>query len=264
MGSRFDWLYGPNLLRARGHAFDTQIFDLIAERRRPDYRGPRDLLWRLTNTQDRVTGDRLSDQEVRDEAVTLAFGGVDTTMRGFSWVWYLLAMHPWAEARVHAELDEVLGDRTPTPDDLPKLVYLRKVIDESLRLYPAIPVILRTAADDDEVCGHRIRRNTIITVAPWVIHRHQKLWSQPDRFDPERFSPENVATRDRCTYIPFALGPHICIGASLAIMEMMLIAAVLAQRFRFRLAPGYPIDPVGGFLTLRVNGGLFVTVEPRN
>ncbi len=263
MGSRFDWIYGPNVLRTRGHAFDPQVFRLIAERRREDYQGRRDLLWRLVNARDRTTGESLSDQEVRDEAVTLAFGGVDTTMRGFSWVWYLLAMHPWAEARVHAELDTVLGGRVATADDLPKLVFLRKVIDESLRLYPAIPVMLRVAAADDEVCGHHIPRGSIISVAPWVVHRHRKLWDDPDRFDPERFSPENATSRHRYAYIPFALGPHICIGASLAIMEMLLIAAVLAQRFRFCLAPGYPIEAVGGFLTLRVNGGLQVIVEPR-
>ena len=198
-----------------------------------------------------------------DEALTLAFGGVDTTMRAISWIWYLLAEHPAAEAKLHAELDCVLEGRLPKAADAPNLPYLRKVIDETLRLYPAIPAMLRIAAGDDAICGHAVKRGTLVLVAPWVVHRHRKLWTDPDRFDPERFSPENNAARPRYAYIPFALGPHICIGASLAMMEMMLITAVLAQRFRFRLVPGRAVRPVGGFLTLRAAGGLWMTAEPR-
>lgn len=261
--SRLQFVYGPDAMRRTGHAFDDLMYRLIAERRRPDYGGERDLLWRLVNTRDRNTGECLTDQEVRDEAVTLALGAVDTTMRGLSWVWYLLAMHPWAEARVQSELGTVLGNRIPGADDLPRLVYLRKVIDESLRLYPPIPAMLRTARDADEVCGHRIPKGALISILPWVVHRHRKLWTDPDRFDPERFNDENSAARHRFAYLPFALGPRICVGASLAILETLLIVAILAHRFRFRLMPGRPIEAVGGFLTLRVDKGLFVIAEPR-
>lgn len=261
--SRLQFIYGPDAMRGTGHAFDPLLYGLIAERRRPDYTGERDLLWRLVNTRDRSTGDGLSDQEVRDEAVTLALGAVDTTMRGLSWVWYLLAMHPWAEARVQSEIATVLGGRIPNADDLPRLVFVRKVIDETLRLYPPIPAMLRTAAADDFVCGHAIPKGALISILPWVVHRHRKLWKDPDRFVPERFNEENSAARHRFAYLPFALGPRICVGASLAMLEMLLIVSTLAQRFRFRLMPNRPVEAVGGFLTLRVDKGLFVTAEPR-
>jgi cytochrome P450 len=173
-------------------------------------------------------------------------------------------MHPWAEERLHAELDEVLGDRAPTTDDLPRLVYLRKLIDETMRLYPPIPAMMRIAANDDEVCGRRIPRGALISILPWVVHRHRQLWTDPDHFDPERFSPEQSAARHRFAYIPFALGPHICIGASLAMMEMLTIVSILAQRFRFRLKPDREVSAVGGFLTLRVDGGLWMRAERRS
>ncbi|HEX3535483.1 MAG TPA: cytochrome P450 [Stellaceae bacterium] len=261
--SRLQFIYGRDAMRGTGHAFDPLLYELIAERRRPDYGGERDLLWRLVNTSDRTTSRPLSDNEARDEVVTLALGAVDTTMRGLSWVWYLLAMHPWAEARVEAEIETVLGNRVPSADDLPRLVFLRKAIDESLRLYPPIPAMLRTAAADDVLCGRRVPKGAIVAILPWVVHRHRKLWSEPDSFDPERFNEENSAARHRFAYLPFALGPRICVGASLAMMEMLLIVATLAQRFRFRLQPDRSIEPVGGFLTLRIDKGLFVAAEPR-
>jgi len=258
-----DLFYGRDTLRDAGHAFDALVYQLITERRDPSYRGEQDLLWRLTNASDRNSGESLSDREVRDEAVTLALGAIDTTMRALTWIWYLLAMHPWAEARLHVELDEVLGDRSPTADDLPQLVYLRKLIDETMRLYPPIPVMMRIAADDDVVGGHTIPRGSLISIMPWVVHRHRKLWTDPDHVDPERFGPEQSAARHRFAYIPFALGPHICIGASLAMMEMLTIVSILAQRFRFRLKPDREVSAVGGFLTLRVDGGLWMSAEPR-
>ena len=261
--ARFQFVYGRDAMRDTGQAFDPLMYRLIAERRNPDYRGERDLLWRLANARDRETGEGLSDTEVRDEAMTLALPAVDTTMRGLSWVCYLLAMHPWAEERLDDEIETVLGERAPTADDLPRLVFARQLIDEALRLYPPIPVMLRTAAADDVVCGHAVPRGSIVSILPWVVHRHRQLWSGPDRFDPERFSEKNSAGRHRFAYLPFALGPRICVGGLLAVMEMVLIVTVLARRFRFRLAPGRSVRPVGGLLTLRVDGGLWVTAEPR-
>jgi cytochrome P450 len=199
---------------------------------------------------------------VRDEALTLALGGILTTLRPMCWVWYLLSLHPWAEERLYAELDEVLGGRTPTPADLPKLSYLRKVLDETMRLYPPVPVMVRTAAADDVVCGRRVPRGSTIVVAPWVIHRHRKLWDDPDRFDPERFSPERIGSRSRYSYLPFAVGPRACIAAPLAMMQLQVAVAVLAQRFRFRIVPDHPVQPVG-WTTLRPHRGIRVTVEPR-
>ncbi len=199
---------------------------------------------------------------MRKFALTLALGGVETTLRSLTWVWYLLALHPWAEARLHAELDEVLGDRTPRLEDLPKLTYLRQVVDETMRLYPPVPVTLREAMVDDVVCGHKVRRGSTIVIAPWVIHRHRRLWRDPDRFDPERFAPEQIAARSRYAYLPFSVGPRTCIAAPLGMTQILIAVAILAQRFRFRLVPGHKVEPTG-WTTLRPNYGIRVTVEPR-
>jgi cytochrome P450 len=158
-----DFLPIPNALRPRtlqiraeAHQWYPLLDRLIAERRNPDYRGGQDLLWRLVHARSK-DGERLSDSEIRDEALTLALGGIETTLRPMCWVWYLLAMHPWAEARLHAELDTALGGRAPTVEDLPKLTFMRQVVDETMRLYPPVPVMLRTVATDDAICGHRHR-----------------------------------------------------------------------------------------------------------
>ena len=252
----------PESIEKEAHSFDAMLARLIDERRHPDYAGRHDLIWRLAHAEDRRTGEKLSAIEVRDEIVTLASGSIDTTTRVLTWIWYLLAMHPWAEARLHAELDEVLGGRTPAPADLPRLVYTRKVIDETMRLYPPIPVLMRTAAADDVICGRRVRKRSLVGVMPFVVHRHRKLWPNPERFDPERFAPENTATRERFSYLPFCLGPRICVGASLAQMQVPLIVATLAQRFRYRLVPHHPVTPVG-WITLRPDHGIRVTLERR-
>jgi cytochrome P450 len=166
----------------------------FAERRNPHYAGGQDLLWRLVHARSK-DGDRLSDAEIRDEALTLALGGIETTLRPMCWVWYLLAMHPGAEARLHAELDEMLDGRAPAVEDLAKLIYLRQVVDETMRLYPPVPVMLRTVAKDDAICGHPVRHGSTIVIAPWIIHRHRRLWRDPDCFDPERFAPDKIASR---------------------------------------------------------------------
>ena len=235
---------------------------LFAERRRDNYAGGHDLMWRLANARDRQTGERLTLPELEDEALTLGSTSV-TSLQVYSWLWYLLAVHPWAEAKLHRELQEVLGGAPPTPQDLFKLIYLRRVVDEAMRLYPPLPVMLRRAATADVVCGRPIPRRSIVAVMPWVVHRHRKLWDDPDRFDPERFSPKPVAARSRYAYLPFSVGPHICIGASLAMIEILGTVAVLAQRFRFRLVPGAPVEPVA-WTSLRPGRGLRMTIERRD
>jgi len=268
--SLFDFVAVPRRLRfAAGSrkgrievaGFLPLIDRLIAERRNPAYRGAEDLLWRMANAGGRQSGDGLSDAELRDEALTLGATAA-TPLRVFPWIWYLLALHPAAEARVHRELDSVLGGRPPTAEDLPKLVYLRRVIDETLRLYPPAPTMLRRTLADDVVCGRPIPRNSIVGVLPWVVHRHRRLWRNPDGFDPDRFAPEETAARSRYAYVPFAIGPHVCIGASLALVEIMVAMAVCAQRFRFRLVPGQRIEPIG-WTNLHPKGGIRMTVEPR-
>jgi cytochrome P450 len=234
---------------------------LIAERRDPNYAGGKDLLWRLAHTPDRQTGRLLTDGEIRDEVLTLSATAA-TPLRTMIWLWYLLAMHPWADDRLADELDRLLGNRTPQPDDLPKLVYLRQLVDEAMRLYPPLPLTLRTAASDDTVCGRRVPRGSVVAVMPFVVHRHKKLWQDPDRFDPERFSPEQSRGRPRYSYIPFGVGPHVCPGAALAMNEILITVAILARRFRFCLVPGQRIEPTA-WTTLRPKDGIMVTIEKR-
>ena len=185
-----------------------------------------------------------------------------TPLRAMVWLWYLLALHPWADDMLAGELDRVLGDRTPTPDDLAKLVYLRRLVDEAMRLYPPLPLTLRAAVADDTVCGRRVPHGSVVAVMPFVVHRHKKLWRDPDRFDPDRFSPEQSRARPRYSYIPFGVGPHVCPGAALAMNEILITVAILARRFRFRLVPGQSIEPTA-WTTLRPKNGIMVTLEKR-
>jgi cytochrome P450 len=266
----FDFLTLPRWLRfidrfRRSPAEARELHPLLArmlgERRRDGYAGGKDLLWRLAHARDRETGERMSIPELEDEALTLGSTSV-TSLQVYSWLWYLLAQHPWAEARIEEELDAVLGNRSPRAEDLSKLIYTRKVVDEAMRLYPPLPVMLRTAVVDDEVCGRRIPRKSVVAVMPWVVHRHRKLWHDPDAFDPERFAPEQVAARSRYAYLPFSVGPHVCIGATLALIEILITVAVLARRFRFRLVPGQQVTPIA-WTSLRPGRGIHMTIEPR-
>lgn len=247
--------------RSEANEFHALFDRLIAARRAPDYAGPQDLLWRMANARDRETGETLPAIELRDEALTLGATSA-TPLRVFPWLWYLLAIHPEIEARLHTELDQVLGGRMPGAADIPRLIYLRQIIDETLRLYPSAPTMLRSAATEDQICGRRVPRKAVIGVLPWVVHRHRKLWNDPDRFDPERFTAAQTAQRSRYAYLPFAIGPHVCIGASLALVEIVVVTAILAQRFRFRLVPGQAIEPLA-WTNLHPKGGIRVTVEAR-
>ena len=240
---------------------DAELHAMIAARRRPDYAGAHDLLWRLAHGRDRQSGETLPDSEVRDEAASLIAGGA-ASVRALTWIWYLLALHPGVEARFHAELDAAMPDGVATPEVLERLPYTRRVLEEVMRLYPPIPAILRQAAARDVVAGHRVRRGAIIAILPWIVHRHRTLWRDPDRFDPERFTADNSVGRPRLAYLPFATGPRVCVGASFAMTQMLVVIAVLGRRFRFRLASDGPVVPFGA-ISLQPQGGLPVLVERR-
>lgn len=202
--------------------FDNWIARLIAERRAAP--GGGDLLDRLIAARDPQTEQRLSDREVRDQFVTIFIAGHETTAVALVWTWYLLATHPQVEARLHAELDA-------SPDAPP--AYARQVIEEAMRLFPPVPRIpLRQARADDVICGVRIPKGALVCVAPWVVHRHRALWDDPERFDPDRFAGERPG---RYAYLPFGAGPRVCIGASLAMTEAVIVLCEIARRYRLRL-----------------------------
>ncbi len=248
--------------RIEAARFAPVLDRLIEERRSENYAGRRDLLWRLVNARDRDTGEGLTTAELHDEILTLGATSA-TSLRPLPWVWYLLATHPEAEEKLHAELDEVIGSRRPGVGDLAKLPYLRQLLDETMRLYPPLPIMMmRRALAEDTVSGRRIPRNAIVAIMPWVVHRHRKLWRDPDRFDPDRFAPAEIASRSRYAYLPFAVGPHVCVGASMAMLQLIVAVAVLARHFRFRLVPGRAIEPTA-WTNIRPKGGMWMTLEPR-
>ncbi len=241
-------------------ALRQELLGMVASRRDASYAGPKDMLWRIAHGKD-PDGSTLPLHEARDEASSL-IGAGDASIRALTWIWYLLALHPDAEARMHAELDAVLGDGPIQPDHLPMLTYTRRVMDEAMRLYPPIPIIVRQARRGGTICGRRIPRGSIVLVMPWVVHRHHRLWTDPGVFDPERFTEQASRDRPRLAYIPFSAGPRVCSGAHLAIKQMTVIVAALARRYRFRLAPDRPVVPFGG-ISLHPRNGLWVTLERR-
>ena len=259
------WLAGwrRNAFRRRLFApFDGVIHRLI-EDRASDAEGRQDLLARLVAARDDDSGQGMSSEEIRSQALTIFLAGHETTALALTWTWYLLSQHPAHEARLHAELDEVPAGRLPVYDDLPNLAYTRMVVEESMRLYPPAPFMTREPIADDVICGHAVPKGSHVAINPWVVHRHRRLWDEPLRFDPERFSPERSANRPRFAYLPFGGGPRVCIGGSFAMMEAVLALAALAQKYRFRLVPGHRVEP-RGLITLQPKYGMMMSVEPRH
>jgi cytochrome P450 len=216
----------------------------------------------LMRRSDSSLHSALTREQLRNEALVLFMAGHETTANSLTWTWYLLSQAPWAEERLAAELDSVLGDRLPSLDDVPRLVYTRAVFEEALRLYPPVPVLSREAGRGGEVRRRPIPPGSLMLVVPWLLHRHRKLWDRPDHFMPERFLPENAAGRSKFAYVPFSIGPRNCAGAAFGLTEGVLCLATLARRFRFTLARPDPVMPVCR-LTLRPNGGLPMMAHAR-
>ena len=216
----------------------------------------------LFEARDPETGEALDRTAVRNEAAVMFMAGHEGTANSLAWTWYLLSQAPDAEARLHAELDAVLGGRLPTLDDVPRLVFTRAVFEEAMRLYPPVPFLGRQALRGEAIRNRRIPVGSLLVVVPWLLHRHKRLWEDPDHFVPERFLPENAGKRQRYSYIPFSVGPRVCTGAAFGMTEALLCIATLAQRARLRLAPGAVVAPVCR-LTLRPGDTLPMQVEPR-
>jgi cytochrome P450 len=247
--------------RARKLLDDT-IYGLIRERRESgEDRG--DLLSMLLLAQDEEEGGGLSDREVREEALTLFLAGHETTANALSWGWYLLSQNPDCEARLHEEVDRVLGGRRATFDDLPRLPYAEMVFSEVIRLYPPAWAIGRTAMERFELGGYEVPAGSTCIASSYVTQRDPRFFPDPERFVPERWQPERRAELPKFAYFPFGGGARTCIGERFAKMEGMLVLATLAQRWRLRLAPGQEVEPVPLINTLRAKGGLRMIVEPR-
>jgi len=200
-------------------------------------------------------GSVMTDRQLRDEIMTFLLAGHETTAVSLSWTWYLLSQHPEAARKLHQELRDVLGGRTPQLEDMVRLPYTDRVVKESMRLYPPAWSLARTTAKEMEVGGYRLPVGANVVMSPWIMHRDPRFFENPERFDPDRWAVEIAHRLPRFAYFPFGGGPRLCIGASFAMMEANLLLATIAQRFQLSLVPGHPVVPQPG-ITLRPRHGI--------
>lgn len=224
------------------------IEQIVAERRLAAQDGdenaaPRDLFDVLTRARDPESGAAFSPEQLRDQVATMIMAGHETTAVALFWSLYLLAMAPDIQERVASEVCDVPLHGVSAEPALQRLVYTRAVIDEAMRLYPPAFAIVRAARGAETVCDVTVQRGALMIVAPWVLHRHRRLWRDPDAFDPSRFLPGAPAI-DRFAYLPFGVGPRVCIGAHFALTEATLVLASLIQTFRIACADPRPVLPV--------------------
>ncbi|MBU6430562.1 MAG: cytochrome P450, partial [Cyanobacteria bacterium REEB65] len=246
---------------------DAIIYGFIADHRSSqDDRG--DLLSMLLLAQDEEAAPlagaaRMTDKQVRDEALTLFLAGHETTALALTWTFVLLANHPEVEERLVAEVKAVLGDRPrPSADDVPRLSYVRMVMSEAIRLYPPAWVIGRQALEDHEIAGTRIRAGSLVMLSPYVSHRDPRTFPDPGRFDPERFSPDRAKERPPFTYFPFGGGMRVCIGEAFAWMEGILAIATFARHWQLRLLPGQDLG-LHPAITLRPRSPIRMVAQAR-
>jgi cytochrome P450 len=257
-----EWLPLANhrrLRRALKHL--DAIVDGFIQQGREGKTPPDNLLARLLHARDE-DGSRMTDRQLRDEAMTLFLAGHETTALTLAWTWFLLAQNPEAEAKLAAEWTRVLGGRPPTAGDLPNLTYTEHVILESMRLYPPAYLIGREAIATTELGGYRLPRGTTVFLSQWVTHRDPRFFDEPERFRPERWGEERIKALPKFAYYPFGGGPRLCIGSHFAMAEAALILATIGQRFHFTLEPA-PAVGLKPMITLRPDPGVPAVLRRR-
>ncbi len=261
------WVPTPQQMRFRKavQQLDQIVYRIIHEHRDEQQAGDRDrgdLLSMLMHVQD-SDGSAMDDQLLRDEVMNLLLAGHETTANGLSWTWMLLSQHPEVEAKLLEELQSVLGDRPPTLADLPQLRYTERVVMESMRLYPPVWAASRQTVQDCEIGGYPIPANTIVFVSQWLMHRDPRYFDNPETFDPDRWANDLAKRLPTYAYFPFGGGPRICIGKSFAMMESVLLVAMIAQQFKLTLVPDHPIE-LQPSITLRPRYGMKMTLTRRS
>lgn len=268
MGSYFvwpAWLPVPGRRRQKQalQTVDRLIRDLILERRSSSVVKEDMLSVMLSAARDVSDGPPVSDQEIRDEATTLFVAGHDTTSAALAWFWYLLSRNPEAERRVLEEIDRVLDGRPATLEDFAQLRYTEMAVRESMRLYPAAGFLFgRETVEDVELDGYTLKRGSWVFISPYVVHHDPRHFKDPETFDPERFAPGRIEEIPTYAYLPFGGGPRICIGNSFAIMEIVLVAATVLQKFRVVLEQA-EVEPELE-VVLRPKGGLRMRAVARH
>jgi cytochrome P450 len=251
-------------VRATLRFFEAAIDDIIATRRRraAENSGPaaKDILTLLLNALDPDTGNRMSEIEVRSNILTFIAAGHETTANLLTWSLFLLSQSAEWRERVELEAEHELDGSIAGLAD--RLVETRAVIDEAARLYPPIAAISRVAMDADELAGERVRRGSLVVIAPYVLHRHRLLWREPNTFDPTRFLGKERGEINRYSYIPFGAGARTCIGSVFALQEATLVLATIIKNFRLELAPGKKVWPLLR-VTLRPEGGMPMVIAPK-
>jgi len=264
-----DWVprIGKRKPTAELNFFEEAVRDMIAAqtqwlREHPD-EPTHDLMTRLLAARYPQTGEGLDERTVAANVLTFVVAGHETTANALTWSLYLLSLHPDWRAEVEAEVDRVLQPDTQFSDEtLRELPRIRATIEEALRLYPPAASLSREAIDADILNGQPIRAGTLVIVAPWVLHRHKKLWERADYFEPQRFMPAQRETIDRFAYLPFGAGPRVCIGMGFAMQEAIILLSSILRYFRLDLAPGHVVEPVMR-ITLRPKGGMPMLLRKR-
>jgi cytochrome P450 len=255
-------LIPQNRRAARARATLEGFINRLIDERRRDGEDRGDLISMLLIAQAEDTEGLMTDVQIRDEALTIFLTGYETSAQALTWTWYLLSQHPEVEAGLHAELDAVLGGRLPTAGDMPRLKFTEKVFREAMRLYPPAWRVMRRAISDYRAGGYTIRAGSIVLLSPYVMHRHERYYAEPERFNPERWTDDARRAMPEFCYFPFGAGPRRCIGEGFAWMEGSLLLATLARRWRLRLAPRHPVktEPV---ILLRSKYGMRMIAERR-
>ncbi|VAW42837.1 hypothetical protein MNBD_CHLOROFLEXI01-4556 [hydrothermal vent metagenome] len=263
IGLRIPFLPTTRMITQNTAVLRNVVNGIIQDRRQNPANMPQeDLLGMLMAARDEDTGEGMSDQQLRDEVMTIMLAGHETTAVSLAWTFYLLSEHPDVRERLENEVDGVLNGRLPTVEDVASLTYTTMVLEESMRLYPPAYAIARFGNAPDEVGGYQIPANSVITLSPYITHRHPDFWPEPERFDPQRFTPKRKAERPRYAYLPFGGGPRLCIGNSFAMTEAILLLTAIVQQYRLTLLPGTHVE-IEPLITLRPKGTLMMAITPR-
>ena len=253
---------GRNLQFAYKFRSLTRLVAEVIARRRSEPAEHFDFLAMLLAARDKDSGEPMPERELIDEVMTLIVAGHETTASGLNWTWYLLAQHPQALTRLHAELDAAPEYAAPSLAQMEALAYTQQVVNESLRLYPPGWLLSRRTIEADVLGGYPVPAKTNVLLPLYLLHRHPRFWREPERFAPERFAPEHEAERPRFAYMPFAAGPRHCIGETVAVYEMLMHLYKVGRRYRLSYVPDKPLE-LEAQINLRTRHPMYMRLERR-